>query len=63
MALPENVSDPGAGNNFYDAATHPYLEAQLELLPAPDFHSVVVVAQLRKPVLPARIRQIEALVK
>ena len=48
------MSHPGAGHNLDGSAAHPDLEGELQLLPAPDLHAVVVVAQLSKPLLPVR---------
>jgi hypothetical protein len=45
------MSDPGAGNYLDGAAAHPYLEGELQLLPAPDLHAVIVVTKLSKPFL------------
>ena len=45
------MSDPGAGNYLDGAAAHPYLEGELQLLPAPDLHAVIVVTELSKPFL------------
>ena len=49
------MADPGAGDDLDDAAAHPDLEAELELLPAPDLHPVVVEPQLSEPFLPEHI--------
>ena len=45
MSSPEDVSDMRAGEYLQPAAAHPRLEAQLEVLPAPDVEPGVVAAQ------------------
>ena len=42
---PEDVPNMGAGDNLKGAATHPGLEAQLEVLGSPDVEARVVGAQ------------------
>ena len=45
MSSPEDVSYMGAGEDLQPAAAHPGLEAQLEVLAAPDVEAGVVAAQ------------------
>ena len=40
------MADVGAGDDLQRAAAHPGLEAQLEVLPAPDVEAGVVAAEL-----------------
>ena len=46
VCLPEYMADPTAGHNLDAAAAHPGLEAELELLAAPDLHALVVETKL-----------------
>ena len=46
FCLPENMPDPATGHNLDAAAAHPCLEAELELLAAPDLHALVVETEL-----------------
>ena len=48
------MADVGARDNLEGAATHPYLEGDLEVLGAPDVEAGVVGAELLKIILKAR---------